>query len=68
VTRHPKNVTWHGGKASILKGVTRVQIVSHGRMLLDEALTTDSGKPKAVPGGISFDIEADIGEPEENAE
>jgi hypothetical protein len=68
VTRHPKNVTWHGGKTSILKGVTRVQIVSHGQMLLDKALTADCGKPKAFPGGISFDVAADIGEREENTE
>jgi len=62
VTRHPKNITWHGGRASILKGVTRVQIVSHGQMLIDEALNTDCRRPKAVPGGISFDTQAGGGE------
>jgi hypothetical protein len=68
VTRYPKSVTWQGGKTSILKGVTHVQIVSQGQMLIDEALTAECGKPKAVPGGVSFDIEAAMGEPEEKIE
>jgi hypothetical protein len=68
VTRHPKNITWHGGKTSLLKGVTRVQIVSHGQLFIDETLTTEVGKPRAVPGGISFDLEADVGEPEKKTD
>jgi len=63
VTRHPKNITWHGGKAAVLKGVTHVRIVSHGQLLIDDAVNPDCGKPRAVTGGISFDVEADGVEP-----
>jgi hypothetical protein len=56
VTCSPKNVTWYGGNAADLKDVVHVKIVSHGAILVDDALCTQNGQPKEVPGGVSFDV------------
>jgi len=56
VTSSPKNVTWYGGSAADLRNVVHVKIVSHGVILVDDALSTQNGRPREVPGGVSFDV------------
>ena len=36
-------------------GVTRIKVVSHGAVLIDEAVDTRR-QPWSVPGGVSFDV------------
>lgn len=48
VIEHPKNITWYGGRTSVLKGVTQVQIVGQELVLID--------RPRSVPGGVSFNV------------
>jgi len=56
ITRSPKKVTWYGGTAAGLKDVVHVKIVSHGVILVDDALCTQNGLPKEVRGGVSFEV------------
>lgn len=56
VTSIPKNVTWYGGSATDLEHVVHVKIVSHAVILVDDALYTQNGQPKEVPGGVSFEV------------
>lgn len=56
VTCRPMNVTWYGGKAEYLLDVTHVRIVARGHVMIDESLDTRHGRSKAVPGGMSFDV------------
>jgi hypothetical protein len=58
VTSSPKNVTWYGGSTADLENVVHVKIVSHGVILVDDALSSQNGRPKDVPGGVSFDVVA----------
>jgi hypothetical protein len=55
VARCPRNVTWYGGSPAFFAGVTRIKIVSDGRVLLDEAVDTRQ-QPWSVPGGVSFKV------------
>jgi hypothetical protein len=55
VARIPRNVTWYGGDPIFFAGVTRVRIVSHGLVLIDEAVDTQR-QPWSVPGGVSFNV------------
>jgi hypothetical protein len=52
----PMNVTWYGGRAEYLQDVTRVRIVTLGRVLIDESLDSRHARSRAVPGGTSFDV------------
>jgi hypothetical protein len=52
----PKSITWHGGNAADLEHVVHVKIVSRGVILVDDALCTQNGPPKEVPGGVSFEV------------
>jgi hypothetical protein len=56
VTCSPKSVTWYGGSVAALENVVHVKIVSHGVILIDDALCTQNGQPKDVPGGVSFEV------------
>jgi hypothetical protein len=42
-----------------LTGITHVKIVSQGQVLINAALNTFHGQPKAVSGGVSFNVLAD---------
>jgi hypothetical protein len=56
VTCSPKTITWYGGSVTDLEHVVHVKIVSHGVILVDDALYTQNGPPKVVPGGVSFEV------------
>jgi hypothetical protein len=56
VTCSPKTITWYGGNAALLEQVVHVKIVSRGVILVDDALCTQNGPPKEVPGGVSFEV------------
>jgi hypothetical protein len=56
VTCSPKTITWYGGNITALEHVVHVKIVSHGVILIDDALYTQNGPPKEVPGGVSFEV------------
>lgn len=56
VTCSPKNIMWYGGDAADLEHVVHVKIVSHGVIMIDDALCTQNGEPKQVPGGVSFEV------------
>jgi hypothetical protein len=55
VADHPKRVIWYGGNPEVLMNIAHIQIVSRGRVILDEDLSND-GQPKAVAGGVSFEV------------
>jgi len=55
IVRCPRNVTWDGGSPAFFAGVTRIKVVSHGAVLIDEAVDTRR-QPWSVPGGVSFDV------------
>jgi hypothetical protein len=59
VGNHPTKITWLGGTPSDLTGITHVKIVSQGQVLINAALNTFHGQPKAVSGGVSFNVLAD---------
>jgi hypothetical protein len=56
VTCSPKNITWYGGNPADLERVVHVKIVSRGAILVDDAICTQNGQPKEVPGGVSFEV------------
>jgi hypothetical protein len=56
ITNRPKHVTWYGGNATDFEHIVHIKIVSRGVVLVDEALSTQYGQPKEVPGGVSFDV------------
>jgi hypothetical protein len=56
VTCSPKNIMWFGGNAADLENVVHVKIVSHNVILVDDALCSQNGRPKEVPGGVSFEV------------
>jgi len=56
VTCSPRNITWYGGNAALLEHVVHVKIVSHGVILIDDALCTQNAQPKEVPGGVRFEV------------
>ena len=56
VTCSPKRIIWYGGKIADLEKIVHVKIVSHGVILIDDAICTLNGRPKDVPGGVSFDV------------
>ena len=56
VTCSPKNIKWYGGNAADLEHVVHVKIVSHGVIMIDDALCTQNGVPKEMPGGVSFEV------------
>jgi hypothetical protein len=56
VSRGPKIVTWYGGTPADLEHVVHVKIVSHGVIVIDDALCTQNGQPKEVPGGVRFEV------------
>jgi len=56
VTCQPMKVIWYGGRLDYLQNVAHIRVESHGRVLIDDALNTLYGLPKAAPGGISFEV------------
>jgi hypothetical protein len=56
VTSHPRNITWHGGRAAFLQDVAHVRIVCAGGTVVDDDLTPD--KPRSIAEGISFEVRA----------
>jgi hypothetical protein len=58
VTDHPKAIIWLGANAQAdhLKNVFRIQIESHGRIMVDEVFGKGVDLPQQVPGGIRFDV------------
>jgi len=56
VTCSPKNIRWYGGSAAILEHIVHVKVVSRGVILVDDALCTQNGPPKDIPGGVSFEV------------
>jgi hypothetical protein len=51
---YPSTVFWHGGTSKQMAGVTNVQIVSDGQVLVDGERNTTYGAPCNVAGGVKF--------------
>ncbi len=56
VANHPTRIIWHGGSPKDLSGITDIRIESKGRTLIEASLNTHYGPPRAVSGGVSFDV------------
>lgn len=56
VANHPATIIWYGGDMDKLAGITHVKIVARGLVLINAPLTTHNQVPKAISGGVSFDV------------
>jgi hypothetical protein len=56
VSCSPTIVTWYGGTPADLEHIVHIKIVSQGVILIDDALCTQNGRPKEVPGGVGFEV------------
>jgi hypothetical protein len=59
VGNQPTEIIWFGGTPGDFVGITHVKIVSQGEVLIEASLNTFHGQPKAVSGGVSFNVLAD---------
>jgi hypothetical protein len=56
VSCSPTIVTWYGGTPADLERIVHIKIVSQGVILIDDALCTQNGRHKEVPGGVGFEV------------